>query len=195
MDLAFSRLAEHGLQLKAEKCFLFQEQVKFLGHIVSSEGIETDPDKIRAVKEWPRPQTLQELRRFTGFSSYYRKFIKGYAGVAKPLHELTGILANQKPRRGKKAKIGDLWKEEHETAFQELKKRFTETPILGFPNFELPFVLETDASEQGLGAVLSQVQDGKMRVIAYASRSLRPAEKNMENYSSMKLELWPSSGL
>jgi transposase InsO family protein len=187
LDRVFTRLTEHGLQLKAEKCSLFRAEVRFLGHVISKDGIQTDPGKTETIVQWPRPQTLKDLRRFTGFASYYRKFIRGFAQLAAPLHQLTGELAAKK--RGKRVPIGELWTTTHEQAFAQLKQAFMDPPILGYPDFERPFVVETDASHYGLGAILSQEQEEGSRVLAYASRGLRKSERNMDNYSSMKLEL------
>ena len=187
LDAVLGKLAEHGLRVEPGKCNFFKKEVRFLGHIISAEGIRTEPDKIAAVAGWIRPSTLKELRRFLGFCSYYRRFVKGYANISAPLHKLVGELSSQK--NGKFTKIGDLWKSEHEMAFSQLKSVLTSAPILGYADFSQPFILETDASHNGLGAVLSQRQNGVMRVIAYASRGLRKAERNANNYSSKKLEL------
>lgn len=187
LDAVFTKLHEHGLKLKAEKCALFRKEVKYLGHILSADGVRTDPDKVVAVKDWQRPCSLQELRRFLGFCSYYRRFVPSFAKVAAPLHALVGVLASQK--RGKKVSIGSQWGEHHEDAFMTLKEKLTSAPLLGFPDFSLPFIVETDASQSGLGAVLSQIQKGQKKVIAYASRGLRENERRMESYSSMRLEM------
>ena len=187
LDTVLTKLQEHGLKLKASKCVLFKPEVRYLGHILSAEGLRADPEKIVAVKDWVRPENLQELRRFLGFASYYRRFVPSFAKLAAPLHDLVGKLAKRK--RGKKIQINNDWKETHEEGFQLLKQRLTSTPVLGFPDFTQSFVLETDASMSGFGAVLSQQQNGYTRVIAYASRGLREQEKKMENFSSMKIEL------
>ena len=187
LDLVLDRLKAHNLQLKLEKCSLFREEVGFLGHIISKEGIRTDPRKTEVIHQWMRPQTLKDLRQFLGFTSYYRKFVKGYAQLAAPLHELTGVLVQLK--RGKKVRIGDRWKTAQEDAFQKIKRAFTSSLVLAYPDFTRPFILETDASEAGLGAILSQEQEDGIKIIGYASRGLRKGERNMENYSAMKLEL------
>ena len=187
LDLVFGKLKEHGLKLKAEKCELFKTEVKYLGHILSNEGLKADPSKTIAVEKWSRPCTLQELRRFLGFTSYYRRFVPNFAKLAAPLHSLVGTIANQTKR--KKATISSLWSEEHENAFQALKQKLVSPPVLAYPDFSKGFMLETDASAQGFGAILSQMQDGKQRVIAYASRGLRENERKMHDFSAMKLEL------
>ena len=190
LDKVFSRLREHGLKLKAEKCFLFRERVRFLGHVISAKGVETDPDKIRVVKEWPRPSTSKELRSFLGFSSYYRRFVPKFAHIAAPLHGLVAHLTgSSKQSKKQNISIGSEWTAEHEEAFETLKSKLTEAPVLGYPDFSKPFILETHASVRGLGAVLSQQQGGLVRVICYASRGLRGTEKRSSGYSSRKLEL------
>lgn len=184
LQAVFARLKSYGLKLRPDKCVLFQQQVKFLGHLVNSEGVAPDPDKIAAVQKWPAPQTIHQVRSFLGFAGYYRRFIAGFAGVARPLNSLlVGVPKN------KKQNIPINWDEDCQQSFDLLKQKLLEAPILAFADFRLPFRLYTDASKVGLGAVLSQVQDGKECVIAYASRSLAPAERDDANYSSFKLEL------
>lgn len=183
LEHVFQRLKEAGLKLKPNKCNFFQTKVKYLGHIISAEGISTDPDKISAVVDWPRPSTIQELQQFLGFSGYYRRFVKDYAKVVKPLNDL--LKGGNTRDRGKFAKQKLVWEKEQEDAFQEVKQLLTTPPILGFADYKLPFIVHTDASLQGLGSILYQVQDGKPRVIAYASRGLSSSEKK---YSVHKLE-------
>ena len=194
LDMVLTRLAKAGLKIKPEKCFLFMIEVKYLGHIVSERGIETDPKKIEAVKHWKKPTSETELRSFLGFASYYRKFVPNFAKIASPLHDLIG------GKKGKKKKVfqnstrpyvrfSEKWGVSCDVAFEELRNKLTTAPTLAYPDFSKPFILETDASFEGLGAVLSQMQDNKQVVIGYASRSLKPSERNMLNYSSTKLEL------
>ena len=176
----FTKLREAGLKLKPSKCEFFREKIHYLGHVVSKLGIETDQTKIEAIRAWPRPQTVTDVRSFLGFTNYYRKFIRKYAQVAKPLNLLiAGDMANKK-----KAKV--TWGTECEEAFQTLKEICSNTPVLAYADYGREFILQTDASEKGLGGVLSQVgEDGKERVIAYASRTLKCSERN---YSAHKLE-------
>ncbi|KAL7834629.1 hypothetical protein SRHO_G00288760 [Serrasalmus rhombeus] len=190
LEEVFSRLQKQSLKVKLSKCRFFQHQVGYLGHVVSAEGVATDPDKIEVVREWKRPGHLAELRSFLGFASYYRRFVEGFAKLAAPLHHLVGKL-NGPRRKGKTppVSLAESWNDECECAFQSLKEKLTSAPVLAYADFNKPFVLEVDASHGGLGAVLSQEQEGKVRPIAFASRGLRPTERNMENYSSMKLEL------
>ena len=165
LDRVLNKLQEAGLKLKARKCQLFQKEVEYLGHVVSSDGIRTDPKKIEAVQNWPTPENVTELRAFIGLCSYYRRFIQGFADIAKPLHRLTGkeVLFN--------------WTKECEVAFQTLKHKLCETPILAHPDFSKEFILDTDASDFAIGAVLSQVFDGQERVISYASKTLSKSER------------------
>lgn len=181
----FEILAKHGLKVKPSKCHLLKSKVQYLGHVVSAEGVAPDPDKLAAVKDWPVPTTIQEVRRFLGFAGYYRRFIKNFTRIAAPLQDLLKGQQCKKTFRSPSIQ----WTAELENSFTQLKKMLTEAPILAYPDYNLPFHLYTDASNMGLGAVLAQVQGGQERVIAYASRSLRPTERNDQNYSSFKLEL------
>ena len=180
LDMVFNRLEKFGLKVKPEKCHLFKPKIRFLGHVVSEDGIATDPDKICAITEWKVPETVEELRSFMGLCGYYRKFIENYAKIVRPLHSLCNTT---------KGKTKLLWTEDCNNAFETLKTKLSTTPVLGYPDFNEEFCLEIDASFNGLGAVLSQRQDGKTVVVAYASRGLRRHERNMNIYSSMKLEL------
>ncbi|KAI5626698.1 hypothetical protein C0J50_13742 [Silurus asotus] len=189
LEVVLKRLLETGLKVKLTKCRFLQDSVRFLGHQVSAQGISPDPDKVAAVSDWKTPETVKELRSFLGFCSYYRKFIEGFSRIAGPLHDLVNACL----REGRYAKgsryFSTLWSNECEQAFNNLKKELTTAPVLGFADFTCPFIIETDASQNGLGAILYQKQGDKKRVIAYASRRLRNAERNDRNYSSMKLEL------
>ena len=158
--------------------------MKYLGHVVSSEGVATDPAKTKAMARWPTPKILKDLRSFLGFASYYQRFVPGFAQTAAPLHQLTAEISV----KGKE-KNSECWNGKCQKAFNDLCTALTTAPVLAYPDFSKPFIVETDASDKGIGAVLFQKQDGKLRVIAYASRGLRGAERNMKNYSSMKLEL------
>ena len=166
LQTVFQRLRNAKLKLSPKKCFLLQRSVSFLGHVISNEGVSTDPKKVEAVRDWPNPQTVKDVRRFLGLSSYYRRFIKNFADIARPLHKLT--------EEGREFK----WSSECEDAFNQLKRALTTTPVLAFPTTNDPFILDTDASNTGAGAVLSQVQDGHEKVIAYFSRTLTKSERN-----------------
>ena len=165
LSLVFDRLSSAGLKLKPRKCRLFAREVEYLGHVVSENGISTDPKKIEAVKTWPEPTTVTELRSFIGFCSYYRRFIEGFADIAKPLHKLT-----------QKGKLF-VWTDECQVSFDQLNNCLVRSPVLAHPDFSQPFILDTDASSSCIGAVLSQVQNGQEKAIAFASRSMTKSER------------------
>lgn len=166
LEKVLVKIRAANLKLSLKKCSLFRRQVSFLGHIVSEEGICTDPEKVNAVKEWPVPRDKTEIRAFLGLCSYYRRFVKNFADIAKPLHRLT------------EEKRQFIWDEDCEAAFLNLKKRLCETPILGFPDTENQFIVDTDASNTGIGGVLSQKKGDQEVVIAYFSKSLSKPERN-----------------
>lgn len=174
LSQVFQRLKQANLKLKPVKCCLFRRQVAYLGHIVSEQGVATDPDKVHKVQAWPTPTSIQEVRRFIGLTSYYRRFVKDFASIAEPLHNLT------------KKKAHFQWHAEHQAAFNTLKLRLTTAPVLGYPLDHGEMILDTDASDTGIGAVLSQMQDGAERVLAYGSRKLAKPERN---YCTTRQEL------
>ena len=156
LEGVFEKLAKAGLKLKPSKCEFFRSSLKYLGHIVSREGITTDPRKIEAIRNWPRPQTVTDICSFTGFTNYYRKFIKGYPKIARPLHELTS--GDNAKRKNHKVD----WNIRCNDSFEALKSICSECPVLAYADYTKPFVLYTDASTTGLGVVLYQKQeDGK----------------------------------
>ncbi|KAK3106295.1 hypothetical protein FSP39_017215 [Pinctada imbricata] len=182
----FQKLRESGLKLTPKKCFLLKNRVKYVGHIVSEKGIEPDEEKIKKVIDWPKPTNKEDVRSFLGFVGYYRKFVKNFARIARPLTDL--LPSTRKGKGRKKSKSDDnpfIWTENQENAFQQLKEQLSSPPILAYPDYSLPFEVHTDASGKGLGAVLCQEQDGHKRVICYASRGLNKAERN---YPAHKLE-------
>ena len=176
----FQKLHEAGLKLKPKKCEFFKTKISYLGHIVSRDGIECDPKKIEAIKNWKRPITVHDVRSFLGFTNYYRRFIHKYVQMANPLNKL--ISGENATKKHKKVE----WDEKCEEAFIALKEQCCNPPILAYADYGKPFKLHTDASWLGLGAILYQTQeDGTDRVIAYASRTLSKSEKN---YPAYKLE-------
>ena len=179
LQAVFQKLKDAGLKLKPSKCELFKKSISYLGHVVSEEGVRTDPKKIEAVKNWDRPHNIHTVRRFLGFVNYYRKFIKDYSKIARPLYNL--ISGDNAKRRTNLIE----WSDAAEKAFQTLIEKCTNAPILAYADFSLPFELHIDASGIGLGAVLYQTQEGKKRVIAYASRTLSQSEAR---YPAHKLE-------
>ena len=194
IELVFSRLKQYQLKIKPKKSFFFQTEVSFLGHVLSAKGISPNPEKVDKVRDWPIPKTSKEVHSFIGLASYYLRFIPNFAKWSKPLNALIVPPAHQaKVRRGEMKKselIKFVWSKECQEGFDALKHALTTAPVLAYPDYTQPFILETDASLKGLGAVLSQKgKDGEVRVIAYASRSLRPSERSMRDYSSAKIEL------
>ena len=169
----FDRLRRVGLRLKPKKCSFVRDRVEYLGHVVSENGVEVDPVKTRAVHNFPQPHDLKSLRSFLGLASYYRRYVPNFSKVAGPLHILT-----------RKETPFD-WSPSCQEAFDQLKQLLTKALVLAFPNFAKDFRLETDASGAGLGAVLSQELEGKIRPVAYASRTLQPHERN---YGATELE-------
>lgn len=184
--MVFQRLRDCGIKLSPSKCSLFKRRVKYVGHVVSASGVEPDDDKVKKVKEWPTPTNSEEVRKFLGFVGYYRRFIQNFSKIARPLTSLIPTTTKSKKTSKKKTVIPDwTWNEEQDGAFQTLKECLSSPPILSYPDFNLPFEVHTDASALGLGAVLYQRQEGKDRVIAYASRGLNRSERN---YPAHKLE-------
>ena len=186
LENVFRQLELHGLKLKGSKCEFFQRQCSYLGHIVSDAGIRTDPDKIAVLKEWQRPTNVKELRSFLGFAGYYRRFVRNYSSIVKPLNALlVGHPTNKKYKKKKKEQTPWIWGPEQQQAFDTIIEKLTSPPVLAYTDYSKPFLLNIDASGDGLGAVLYQEHDGVEHVIAYASRGLRASECN---YPAHKLE-------
>ena len=179
-EVVFQKLEKAGLKLKPSKCELFQRQLAYLGHVISAKGVATDEGKIEAIKNWPTPTTVMEVRSFLGFMGYYCRFIHKFMQVAWSLQELMSG-----ENVGKK-KAAIKWDSRCQQAFDDLKDLCTTVPIIAYAKFLKPFKLQTDACGTGLGAVLYQTQeDGTKAVIAYGSRSLSKAESH---YPAYKLE-------
>jgi len=173
-------LQQHKFQVKLSKCSFAKQQLTYLGHIVSSEGVATDPTKIESIKNWPRPANVKDLRSFLGMAGYYRRFVAQFGIISKPL---TNLL-----RKGTLY----VWTPETETAFQALKKALISAPVLALPNFSIPFVVETDASNKGIGAVLQQ----QGHPVAYVSKALGVKAQGLSTYEKeclailMAVEHW-----
>lgn len=191
-------LQHHGVKLRPEKCELFRHEVRYVGRLVSADGIKIDPRDLEAVKTLTSktPQTVGEVRKLTGFLGYYRSYIQDFSRIAKPIYELLQTKSGkaQISTCGKTTKRPQLpsrqpvdWTTQHQEALEQLVTLLITPPVLAYPDFSLPFTLHTDASDQGLGAVLYQRQNGKLRVIGYGSRTLTPAERNYHLHSG-KLE-------
>lgn len=194
------RLRDNGIKLKPRKCEIFKPEVRYLGRMVSAEGSKMDPADTAAVRSLKnkQPGTVGELRAILGLLSYYRQYIKDFSRIASPLYDLLKVPskpeAQQYTRKGTMRQNNSVpsstpiqWSDVHQSVLEQLIDCLVQPPVLGFPDFTQPFVLHTDASNQGLGAVLYQRQNGKLRVIAYGSRTLTTAEKNY-NLHSGKLE-------
>ena len=157
LEAVFTTMKQHQMYLKESKCSFAQPKVEYLGHDISAEGVETDPRKIEVISKWSVPKTIKELRSFLGLTGYYRKFIPGYATISKPMADLL-----------KKGAFS--WNEQAESAFHQSKEALAQASVLALLDFSKQFIVETDASNYGIGAVL--MQEG--RPLAYISRSLGP---------------------
>ena len=155
LQIVLSILEENQLYCKRSKCSFAQSSIEYLGHVISEAGVSMDVAKVECIKSWSVPSTVKELRGFLGLIGYYRRFIKGYGVISKPLTVLL-------------KKEGFAWNHEAQMAFEDLKKVMTTAPVLSMPNFELPFVIETDACGIGIGAVLMQ----QGHPIAFLSKAL-----------------------
>ena len=187
LEEVFGRLKQYGLKLNPHKCQFLRSKLKYLGHIVSADGVEVDPDKVSALKSMSPPKNVEELQRFLGFVGYQRRFIKDLSKVAKPLTDLLKGQNCTRKRVGRRSRLNIPfeWGEKQQESFESLIHLCTSTPVLGYADFSLPFELHVDASLDGLGAVLYQMQENQRRVIAYASRGLTAAESK---YPIHKLE-------
>ncbi|EFO90955.1 hypothetical protein CRE_29046 [Caenorhabditis remanei] len=176
IEEVLDKIEKSGMKLRPEKCKFALPEIRYLGFIISKSGIHPDPEKTKAIDEYPTPKTVKEVRAFIGMASFYRRFIENFSKIAAPIMTLT-----------KKDQPFE-WTNECEEAFKELKAALTKNPILVAPKLGKPFVIEVDSSGKGVGAVLFQAQDdeGKdLRVIAYASRVYNGAEKR---YPAIELE-------
>lgn len=161
----FFRLREAGLTVRRDKCHFCRPELKFLGYVVNASGLHCDPDKVAAILNIPSPTNVKEVRRFIGVTSWYRRFVANCSGLLAPISRLL--------RKGSRFK----WTEECETAFKTIKERLASAPVMSCPDFERPFVIQTDASDFGLGAVLSQNFPEGERVVSFISRSLTSSER------------------
>ena len=172
MHVVFDCLCEHGLKLKPSKCEVFKSEINYLAHHVSQKGVLPSKKNLESIAQCPPPDTYTKVKSFVGLVGHYRRFIKGFAKIAAPLYNLTSG-----DNKDKKSEHVDLSPKAHE-AFDRLKAVYLQAPILSFPDFSKPFLLETDASGRSLGAVLSQKQaDGQYHLIAYASRVMNETEQ------------------
>ena len=159
-------LRKHRLYAKRSKCCFYQSSVSFLGHVVSRQGVHMEQDKIKAIREWPTPNTVQELRSFLGLAGFYRRFIKNFSRICSPLTEL--LKKDQK----------FVWSEQHTSAMGNLQQSIQQAPVLIHPDTNVPYTVVTDASGFAIGAALCQDQGQGLQPIAYMSKKMLPAEKN-----------------
>ena len=174
LDEVFSRLNQAGLKLKPSKCHLFKHEVLFLGHIVGEQGIKPNPDLVSSIKEWKSPKSTKQVQQFLGLANYYRRFIQNFSEIAAPLSQLT------------KKETVFKWTAQCQESMDTIKHKLCEPPILAYPEHGSPYILDTDASNTGVGGILSQVQEGKERVICYGSKKL---DKAQQNYCVTRREL------
>ncbi|KAL0849096.1 hypothetical protein ABMA28_013456 [Loxostege sticticalis] len=176
LERVFEKLSAANLTINLEKSSFFRNKLRYLGYVVDSQGLRTDPEKVQAILDYPTPSNKKEVKRFLGTASWYRRFIPQFSTVAGPLNKLTSTKKNTPPFS---------WTPEAEKSFLELKTRLVQAPVLACPNFDYPFEVHTDASSFGVGAMLAQTIDGIEHPIAYMSRSLTKPE---QNYSTTERE-------
>jgi Reverse transcriptase (RNA-dependent DNA polymerase)/RNase H-like domain found in reverse transcriptase/Integrase zinc binding domain len=172
LEAVLELLRQNGLQAKFSKCDFGTTQIEYLCHIISEKGVATDPKKVEAMVNWPRPKTVKELRGFLGLTGYYRKFVKNYGSISKPLTEQL-------------KKNAFKWDANAEKAFEQLKISMTTVPVLTMPDFTQPFILETNANDKGIGAVIMQ----NRRSIAYLSKILGVRAMGLSTYEKEFLAL------
>jgi hypothetical protein len=174
LEEIFKRLERANFKIQPDKCVFGTDTVEYLGHVVIRDGIKPDPRKVRAIEQYPTPQTVRDVRAFIGLAGYYRRHVRNFAEIAKPLTTVT------------KKEVPFKWTVEQQQAFDKLKQILSTEPLLIYPDFSQPFTVACDASTKAVGAVLSQMRNGEDRPIAYCSRQLNSAESK---YSITELEL------
>ncbi|CAK1589486.1 unnamed protein product [Parnassius mnemosyne] len=174
LKLVFNKLREYNLKLQPDKCEFLRREVTYLGHIITDKGVSPNPEKVKAVSQFPIPKSPKEIKSFLGLIGYYRRFIDNFSKLTKPL---TSLL---------KRDTTFHWSQEQQIAFDVLKEKLITAPLLQYPDFSQPFIVTTDASNYAVGAILSQGPVGKDKPIAYASRTLNRPEGN---YSTTEKEL------
>ena len=171
-----ARLMQYDLYLKPEKCKFEKQEMEYLGMIIRQGEVHMNPNKVAAVRNWPTPTTLREVRAFIGFSNFYWRFIQDFSSIARPLHDLT------------KKDMPWQWHEEQQKVFDTLKESFCKEPILKVYNPELPTRIEVDASGFAMGGILSQKHpDGRWHPVAYRSQPMSKEECNYEIYDQEML--------
>lgn len=175
LSKVLERLEKYNLKIQLDKCEFMKRETEFLGHVITQDGIKPDPGKIEKILDWKLPETKKEIKQFLGLSGYYRRFIKDYSKITKPMTKYLH----------KSEKSIDLKDASYKSAFEELKKIIASDQVLAYPDFDKPFILTTDASNFALGAVLSQMQEKVEKPIAFASRTLTKCETR---YSTIEKE-------
>ena len=165
LDLVFTKLKEAHLLINPEKCKFLRSKLVFLGHVLDNEGLKTTDDKVKAIQQYPTPKSVTEVRSFLGLANFLRLYVDHFAHTAAPLTQLL--------KDGAKFS----WSDEQDEAFEALKEKLSSTPVLIYPDFNEPFVIQTDACKTGVGAALMQRRDGQLRPIAYYSAKCSPAEQ------------------
>lgn len=163
------KLRNANLTVNLEKCNFFRSELKYLGYVVDSRGLRTDPEKVEAILNYPTPTCRKDVKRFLGTATWYRRFVPNFSTIAGPLNRLTSNKKGAPPFK---------WSAEADVSFQKLKECLVSAPVLTCPDYNQPFEVHTDASSYGVGAMLTQTRDGKEHPIAYMSRSLAPSERN-----------------
>ena len=174
LEIVLHRCIEKNLVLNWEKCHFMVNQGIVLGHVISNKGIEVDKAKVELIAKLPPPTSVKAVRQFLGHAGFYRRFIKDFSKISKPLYELLE----------KDAKF--VWSESCQKSFEELKSHLTTAPIVRAPNWQLPFEVMCDASDLSIGAVLRKREDGKPYVVYYASKTRNEAQRN---YTTTEKEL------
>uniref|UniRef100_A0A914CYZ5 RNA-directed DNA polymerase n=1 Tax=Acrobeloides nanus TaxID=290746 RepID=A0A914CYZ5_9BILA len=178
-------VVKYGMTLKIEKCHFGKSHIKYLGYTISKDGISIDPSVIEKVQKIEVPKNIKQLQSFLGFCTVYRRHIEKQADIAAPLYDLT-----KKDEKNPKTTLKDKWKQEHQSAFEELKHRLTTAPVLAAPRFDKEFIIDTDASSRGISAILIQKDEFEQEhPIAYASRSLNKCEAKYPSVESEALAI------
>jgi hypothetical protein len=177
--MVLERLRQFKLYAKLEKCLFDQTQVEFLGYLVSPQGISMDPSKVDTLLSWAQPKSVHDVQSFLGFANFYCIFINHFSSITIPLNQLTH--KTSKPF---------AWNDSAQKSFDHLKKAFTSAPVLVHVDPSRPFIIETDASDYALGAILSQYQDDHLlHPVAFYSRKFSPAEINYDVYDKELLAI------
>jgi hypothetical protein len=174
LEAIFKRLEQDNFKIQPEKCVFATDTVEYLGHICTPSGIRPDPKKVKAIQQYPVPKTVRDVTAFVGLAGYYRRHVRNFAEIARPLTNLT------------KKDVSFEWKRENQRVFDRLKEVLRTEPLLIYSDFSQPFIVACDASTRAIGAVLSQLRNGEERLIAYCSRQSNSAESK---YSVTELEL------